>query len=116
MTHFPLPRFPRRAALALGAVPLLAAVGVGGTALSASAATTTPTHHQRCDETLTYEELGGYFPQFVLVRDVCDVQVFHQGGYGRHHQREEDVAYTTERHGQPDFHFVRDVRDVQVFH
>jgi hypothetical protein len=98
----------------------LATLGGGSLALAggASAATTAQTtavvRHDpnRCDETLTYEKLGFFGGQFVLVRNVCDVEVFHSG-FGRH--RTEDLFYEQQRHGFRTDHFVSNVRDVRVF-
>jgi hypothetical protein len=105
----------RRLLIIGAAVPTVAALTVGLTAASASASTTTPRYgHQRCDETLTYIQEGYYGGgQFVFVPDVCNVQVFFQGG--RRH-REEDVTWQTEsRRGGLRDHFAEDVRDVRVF-
>ena len=104
----------RRALIAGATLPAVAGLAVGLTAASASAATAAPAHHQRCDETLTYIQEGYYGGQFVIRDNVCNVEVFHHGGYGRHGQ--EDVAWQTERHGYEQDHFARDVRDVEVFH
>ena len=114
MTRSILPRFPRRAALAL-AVPAAALGMLGATAASASASTTAPTYgHQRCGESLSYVQEDYYGGQYVFVRDVCPgVEIFHTGGYGRH--RTEDVFYQTERHGYLRDHFATDVRDAEVY-
>ena len=93
---------------ALGVVP----VALAGTA-SAATTTTAYGHQQRCDETLTYEQETYYGPQFVIHRDVCDVQVYDLGGYRRHHA--EDVTWQTDRYGYPQEHFAADVRDVEVY-
>jgi hypothetical protein len=107
----------RRLLIIGAAVPALAGGAVALTAASASASTTAPGygHHQRCDETLTYDQQGGYYggDHFVIVRGVCNVEVFRHG-YGRH--ADEDVFYQTERFGELRDHFVRDVTDVEVFH
>lgn len=97
------------------ALPAVAALGVGLTAASASASTTTPGYgHQRCDETLTYIQEGYYGGGFTIHRGVCNVEVFHQGD--RRH-REEDVAWQSQgRHRGLEDHFATDVRDVEVFH
>jgi hypothetical protein len=101
----------RRILLIGATLPAVAALGLGLTAASASAATTAPTHHQRCDDTLTYIQEGYYGGgQFVFVNHVCPgVEVFR----ARHH--EENVFYQTERFGFLQDHFARDVRDVRVF-
>lgn len=105
----------RRLLIILAVVPG-AALALGLTAASASASATTPGYgHQRCDETLIYIQEGYYGGQFVEHDNVCNVEVFHQGGYGRHHQGEESVAWQTERHGYEQDHFASDVRDVEVF-
>jgi hypothetical protein len=91
-------------------LPAVAGLALGLTAASASAATTAPAHHQRCDETLTYIQEGYYGGQFVIVNHVCPgVEVFR----ARHH--EENVFYQTERFGFLQDHFARGVRDVRVF-
>ena len=113
-------QFPTIARRILIGSTTLAMLGGGGLALAggASAATTAQTtavvRHQpnRCDETLTYDKLGFFGGQFVIVRNVCDAEVFHNG-FGRH--RSEDLFYEQERHGFRQDHFVRNVRDVRVF-
>jgi len=103
-----------RRPLMLGAmVPAGAALALGLTAASASAATNAPAHHQRCDQTLTYIQEEHFGGRFIFVRDACNVHVI-RFGFGRH--GEEDLAYQTERFGFLQDHFVRDVRDVEVFH
>ena len=100
----------RRALIAGATLPAVAALTLGLTAASASAATKAPAHHQRCDETLTYEQEGYFGGHFVFVRDVCPgVEVFRAGRHA------EDVFYQTDRFGFLRDHFVRDVRDVEVF-
>ena len=105
----------RRALVIVGTLPAVAALALGLTAASASAATTAPAyHHQRCDETLIYLQ-EGYFgpPQWVIVTRVCPgVEIF-PAGYGHHGK--EDVFYQTDRHGFLRDHFVTDVRDAEVF-
>lgn len=105
----------RRVLIIGAALPAAAALGVGLTAASAAASTTTPGygHHQRCDETLTYIQEGYYGGGFTVHRGVCNVEVFHQGAR-RHH--EEDVAWQSQgRHRGLEDHFATDVRDVEVF-
>ena len=112
MTRMIKGRF-RRVLVIAGTLPAVAALALGLTAASASASTTAPAHHQRCDETLTYIQEGHYGGGFTIHRDVCNVVVFHNGA--RRH-REEDVAWQSQghRHGLED-HFAEDVRDVEVF-
>lgn len=114
MTRNTRARFRRL--LIIGAtLPAVAALGVGLTAASASAAVKAPGYgHQQCNEDLTYQQEGYYGGgQFVFVRDVCNVRVFHNG-YGRH--RSEDVSWQTgSRYGGLRDHFASDVRDVEVF-
>lgn len=115
MTHPKAPRFLRRAAFAL-AVPAVAAGGVVLATTAASAATTAPAYsHQRCDETLTYVQEEGYYgSQFVIQRNVCNVEAFFQG---HRHNRVEDVTWQTEqRRGGFRDHFAENVRDVEVYH
>lgn len=110
MTRIIKGRF-RRALVIAATLPAVAGLALGLTAASASAATTAPAHHQRCDETLTYVQEGFFGGHFVFVRDVCPgVEVFRAGRHG-----EEDVFYQTDRFGFLRDHFVRDVRDVEVF-
>lgn len=102
----------RRALIAGATLPAVAGLALGLTAASASAAVKAPAygHHQRCDETLTYEQEGYFGGHFVFVRDVCPgVEVFRAGRHA------EDLFYQTDRFGFLRDHFVRDVRDVEVF-
>ena len=88
MTRIIKGRF-RRALVIAATLPAVAGLALGLTAASASAATTAPAHHQRCDETLTYVQEGFFGGHFVFVRDVCPgVEVFRAGRHG-----EEDVFY-----------------------
>jgi hypothetical protein len=101
----------RRILIIGAALPAVAGLALGLTAASASAATTAPAHHQRCDEILTYQQEGFFGGgRLVIVRDVCPgVEVFR----ARHHT--ENLFYQTERFGFLQDHFARDVRDVRVF-
>jgi hypothetical protein len=114
-------RFPKSIArrAAVGVLALAAAGGgtvvlAGGASAATTAQTTAAVRHQpnRCAATLTYEKLGFFGGQFVLVRNVCDVEVFHNG-FGRHST--ENLFYEQQRHGFRTDHFVRNVRDVRVF-
>lgn len=103
---------------AILAIPAMAALGLGLTAASASAATTAPAygHHQECDEVLTYEQQGygdPYSHGQVVVWDVCHVRIQEYGHYG--HENEVVTYDQADRHGHLRFHIVFGVSDAHVY-